>query len=269
MARSRRRRKGGSSAALQVLAGLAIAGLLGATGGGLYWLYTAQQGNAIDEASLCPSGGAVGHLAILVDTTDPISLSQLQAARQRIERKIADAPFGTRVSFSTVSPNLDLRDDAFFSMCKPQAGADASILTQNPAMIEARFQAEFAGPVSNVMNALLSVPEAPNSPIMESAQEFASRIPGFSSIDVPRELVLLSDLMQHSATFSFYRGDNWEGFASMGGPTRFGSNFRDASVSVLRIPRLPDRTAIVDDFWVRYFDAQGFKNIHYTQLGDL
>lgn len=175
----------------------------------------------------------------------------------------------TRISFSTVNPNNTTRQDTFFSMCKPQSGKEANMLTQNPRLIEDRFQTEFANPVQDAMDALLSVQEADSSPIMESAQEFVARISGFAVSDAPRELVLMSDLVQHSDVFSFFRGDSWETFSKAGGPARFGSSFEGATVTVLRIPRLPERAAAIDDFWVRYFDAQGFKRVRVIRMGDL
>lgn len=269
MARNRRRRRAEGGVLGVIFAGFAIVAMVGSTGAIFYWSYAQSQVPEIDESSLCPRTGPTGHLAILVDTTDPMPLTQLEAARQHIERKIAEAAVHTRISFATVNPDIDTRGGAFFSMCKPQSGGDASILTQNPQMVEARFHAEFAGPVSEAMSALLRVSEAQSSPIMESAQEFAARIPGFAVGQVPRELVLMSDLVQHSDTFSFFRGGDWNSFAAAGGPDRFGSAYDGANVTVLRIPRLPERTAIIDDFWVRYFDAQGFNDIRVKRLGDL
>ena len=269
MVRNRRRRRGEGGALGVVLAGLAIVAMIGVAGLVFFWSYFSSQGPRIDEASLCPETGPTAHLAILVDTTDPMSLTLLEAARQQIERKIEEAAVHTRISFATVNPDMETRGDAFFSMCKPQSGKDASILTQNPDIVEEGFRTGFADPVSGAMGALLRVPEAQGSPIMESIQEFAARIPGFAVTEVPRELVLMSDLMQHSDNFSFYRGGDWKSFASARGPTRFGSAYDGATVTVLRIPRLPERAEIIDDFWVRYFDAQGFDDIRVTRLGDL
>jgi hypothetical protein len=269
MARNRRRKRRSGGVLVPFAAVLGIAGLTAAMAGAYYYVYVGSLGPVIDEATLCPENGPEAHLAILVDTTDPMSLTQLEAARQQIERKIAEVAVHTRISFSTVNPSGTIRKETFFSMCKPQTGEEASVITQNPRLIEERFQAEFAEPVQEAMDALLSVPEAESSPIMEAAQEFGARIPGFAITDVPRELVLMSDLVQHSEIFSFFRGDDWESFSNAGGPARFGSAFEGAIVMMLRIPRLPERTAAIDDFWVRYFDAQGFERVRVTRMGDL
>lgn len=268
MARRKKRRRG-SSALAPIAAVLGIGLVAAAMAGTYYFAYRDTQKPAVSEIDLCPVDGHEPHLAILVDTTDPVTLTQLELARQHIEDKIGDAAIETRISFATVDPDGSIRQDNFFSMCKPEAGADVSILTKNPRLVEERFQSEFAEPIHAALDRLLRVPEASSSPIMEATQELAARIPGFAVSDAPRELLIMSDLVQHSEVFSFIRGDDWQSFVKSGGPTRFGSAFKGAAVSVLRVPRMPDRAAAIDDFWVRYFDAQGFGRVRVTQLGDL
>ena len=218
---------------------------------------------------LCPVEGPVAHLAILLDTTDPLTRTHLQRARQIIEGEIDAAATGTRVSFSTVNPDSGVRQSAFFSICKPPSGREASQFTENPRMIQDRFKAEFLDPVETALSSLLTIPEAASSPIMEGIQEFASRIPEFTTTDSPRELVIMSDLMQHSTSFSFYRGENWKSFADADGTARFGFAFSNASIKILWIPRVVEKTAVVDDFWVRYLMMQGFDSTEVITIGDL
>jgi len=267
MARRRSRKAGGAGGA--IAGGMMIVLALLAMIGVGYLLFLRAEAPQIDGETLCPVDGPVAHLGILVDTTGPLSLTQLQSARQRIEGAIEAAEVGTRISFSTVNPDGEIRSVAFFSMCKPAAGEDANMLYENPRLVQEQFLADFAMPVSEALDNLLRVPEAESSPIMESAQEFAAMIPGFASDDMPRDLLLVSDLMQHSETFSFFRGGDWESFAASGGPSRFGESFNGATVHVLRIPRMSDRAAVIDDFWVRYFDAQGFDEVRVERIGDL
>lgn len=269
MAGAKRRKRRDGRVFAPIVALLGIIGLAATMVGTYAFVYKTSTAIAVDEHTLCPKAGPVAHLAIIVDTTDPLSPTQLEAARQQIDFKIANAAVKTRISFSTVDPDQSTRQATFFSMCKPPSGEDASILTQNPRMIEERFQAEFAKPVQDAMKVLMGVPESDSSPIMESTQEFATRIPGFTVTDVPRELLIMSDLVQHSDNFSFYRGDDWERFSKGGGPARFGNSFEGASVTVLRIPRLSESASIIDDFWHRYFNAQGFQFVRVKTIGDL
>ncbi len=221
------------------------------------------------DGDLCPADGPVAHLAILLDTTDPLVPAQHQRTRQILDMKIADVPVGTRVSFSTVNPDPGIRERAFRSVCKPPSEDDVSILTENPRMVQERYQEQFLDPIDDAISRLLKVPEAASSPIMESLQEFASRIRGFTTTDRPRELVIMSDLMQHSPAFSFYRGEDWNSFYHANGPERFGLAFSNAAITVLRLPRVVDMAPVVDDFWVRYLMLQGFGDINVISVGDL
>lgn len=264
----RRSRKASNTAGSLAGIGLVLIAVSALSGLG-YYLFLGPKAPQLNTDTLCPESGPTAHLAILVDTTDPLSLTELQGARQRIEGAIAVAEIGTRISFSTVSSNETIRNEVFFSLCKPAAREDANILNENPRLVQERFQYAFVAPLNRALDKLLNVPVSDTSPIMESTQEFGARIPGFSTDTVPRQLLIVSDLIQHSDAFSFFRGGTWESFSASGGPNRFGESFNSSTVRVLRIPRLPDRTAVVDDFWVQYFEAQGFNRVQVEQIGDL
>ena len=247
---------------LMILVALGVLGMIG------FYSFKLSRDPGLTE-ELCPADGPRAHLAILVDTTDPLTLTHLQRTRQILDAKIGAAPVGTRVSFSTVNPDSGVRQSAFFSICKPPSKEDASPLTANPRMVHEQYEAAFEKPVEATLRRLLTIPEAPSSPIMEGLQEFASRIPEFATTDRPRELVIMSDLMQHSASFSFYRGGTWKSFSNANGPERFGLAFSDVDITILRIPRVVEKVEVVDDFWARYLMAQGFDSVEITTIGDL
>lgn len=264
MARRRRRARGrgGSSGGTALGVVLIVAAL--AAFAGLGWvLVDRASAPGIDAASLCPEDGPSGHLAILIDTTDPVSVTQLTAARARLDRLIEDAPVDTRVSLATVGADAA----PVRSLCKPPV--DASALTGNPRLAAERYAEEFLTPVAGTLDALLAVPTADSSPILEALQRFLAGIPGFSDPATPRAVVLLSDLVQHSDVFSFYRGDDWQSFRASGGTERLARSLDGATVRILRLPRPAAPKPAIDDFWVRYLDAQGAARVLPETLGDL
>ncbi|PWJ18337.1 hypothetical protein [Jannaschia seohaensis] len=255
--RSRRRGGAGKTVVGVLLIAVALAGF-----GGLGWmLWDRAQAPGLDAATLCPADGPVGHLAILIDTTDPISPTQLARARAEITREIAAAPDFTRVSLATVSGAAT----PVRSLCKPPR--DASALTANPRLVAERYEAEFLAPVAQALDGLLAVPEADSSPIIEALQRFLAAIPGWG--EAPARVVLVTDLVQHSEVFSFYRGGDWDSFRASGGADRLARNLDGAEVAILRFPRPAAPRAAVEDFWVRYLDAQGAARVSPTVLGDL
>ena len=269
MARTRRRRRGKNSTGKNVLGILLIGVVISAFSVLGIYAFIESQKPGYDPKSLCPENGVNGHLAILVDTTDPISMTQLQAARQLILEKIENVAPGTRVSFSTVSPEREVRSSAFYTMCKPQSKEDANFWTQNAKLIKEQYDEKFISPVKRSLNDLLMAEGASFSPIMESLQEFITSIPGFLTDGASKELIIFSDLIQHTDTHSFYRNLSWESFESDGSASRLSRNFFGAKVTVLKVPSSATNVSIVDDFWVRYFNAQGFDDVEPRIIGNL
>lgn len=268
MARRRRPRRRRSRGGITILIGAGLIVVALAAFGGIGWaLWRATDGPAIDEASLCPETGPAGQLAILLDTTDPVAPAQLRTARAQVERLVTEAPDFTRVSFATVSPEQGVREESFRSLCKPPS--DASALTGNPRLVAERYDETFLDPVTAHLDALLAIPTAESSPIVEALAEFLAAIPGFRTGEGPREVVLVSDLVQHSDVLSFYRGGDWASFAAAGNVERLSGALDGAEVRILRLPRPEAPAEVVDDFWVRYLDAQGAARVRTTVLGDL
>jgi hypothetical protein len=121
--------------------------------------------------------------------------------------------------------------------------------------------------VAEALDGLLAAPEADSSPIMEALQRFLAAIPGWN--EAPARVVLVTDLVQHSDVFSFYRGGDWESFRASGAADRLARSLDGVEVAILRFPRPAVSQATVDDFWVRYLDAQGAARVSPTVLGDL
>lgn len=117
---------------------------------------------------------------------------------------------------------------------------------------------------------------ATRAPIMESLQALVAETPLLveqaSRTDRRgRQVVIVSDMLQNSEIVSFYRGQAWPDFQASRDFARMGRNLHGVAVDILRLPR--DEPAIrdpnaIDDFWVRYFDAQG-ASLRTRTIGDL
>jgi hypothetical protein len=98
--------------------------------------------------------------------------------------------------------------------CTPGSAADANPIMQNPKMIEAAWQNDFYAPlIETVENAMIE-DRQPSSPITEAIYAIADRA-DFQEGREQRRIVLVSDLMQHSEGFSFYKvGADYDAFLS-------------------------------------------------------
>ena len=246
------------------------AAIIAAIGGVV--LVQSFKGEAVDDR-LCPkNSGPVAGLAVLLDLTDALNPVQHKRLRGLLDKRIADAEQGTLIAVGAVRADASERD-ADFARCKPATGEKANELYQNPRLIEERYRKEFLEPFEAIVSAMLDSPAANRSPIMESLQALLVSAPGFVDASYPRRVIIVSDLIQNSEAFSFYRGDSWRRFVRSQDAERLAGRLRGVEVEICRIPRPGAKIdkAAVDDFWVNYLDRAAASRILTSTcpLGDL
>ena len=230
------------------------------------------KGEEIDDR-LCPkASGPVAGLAVLLDLTDSLNPVQHKRLRGLLDSRIEDGRQGTLIAVGAVRADASERD-ADFARCKPATGEKANELYQNPRMIEERYRKEFLEPFEAIVSAMLGSPAADRSPIMESLQALLVSAPGFVDASYPRRVIVVTDLIQNSEAFSFYRGDTWRRFVRSQDAERLAGRLQGVEVEICRIPRPGSRIdkAAVDDFWANYFDRAGASRVRTSTcpLGDL
>ncbi len=272
MARRRRGRPGRRKSGWIDKAGwLAVVVTILALVGGVLAI-SLDEPEGVDEM-LCPKdrGPATG-LAIFLDLTDPLNTVQHKRLREILNRRIADAVPETLIAVGAVQTDAGKRG-ADFASCKPRQGKQARVLDENERMIEERYQEQFRRPLDAIISSMLRSPEANSSPIMESLQALLVSAPGFVDAKYSRRIIIASDLLQHSAAFSFYRGDTWDTFVRSSNAQRLSGRLKGVEVEICRVPRPNARMdkAEVDNFWVNYFERAGASRILTSTcpLGDL
>ncbi len=266
----RRSSRGGGWGALPYVIGAIIA--VGVLVAALYLKGQTEDQMAVDPETLCPvSTGPVAMTVILFDLTDPLTPAQSKQLTQYLDHEIANAATGTEFTMGVV------REDpadwgATEPLCKPRTGGDVSQLTQNVRLVTQRYQERFLIPVSDKIQRMISATAAKQSPIMEALQTLIADTPDFLTYGGPRKVIVVSDLLQHSEAMSFYRGDDWQSFANSAGYKRLGKTLNGADVSIFAVPREVAKIkdpAVIEDFWLRYFDVQGSHLPTFKNLGDL
>lgn len=228
------------------------------------------EGGKINEATLCHSSGATNVTSVLLDLTDPLSTTQQARLKTILANEVEASTEDTMIALGVVSED-PARWGAMFAKCKPASGSDANGLYENPAIIEARYDEEFIKPIQATLQAMLNGDVENQSPIMEALQSLISETPDFTRIRGHRKIIIVSDMLQHSDTLSFYRRQGWDYFADQNGERRLAGNLTGVSVEILRIPRagkIPPKE-ITEGFWTRYFDKQGTRPPLVSSLGDL
>jgi hypothetical protein len=249
-----------------------IAAVIAIAGGVFFYGNRAAEASAVDPDTLCPrSSGPTSIAVILIDLTDPLTETQRLQLRENLNKEITQAEIGTLFSLGVVSDDAE-KLGSQIAVCKPQSEIDANGLIQNPTDIGRRYQQKFLLPLNSALDEMMTASEAKQSPIMESLQRLVATTPSFLTFSGPRKLILVSDLLQNSDVLSFYRGDDWEFFRSSKHFERLAKTLDDAAVSIYAIPRPSVHkvdSAVVEDFWARYFDFEGSRPPSFERLGDL
>jgi hypothetical protein len=246
-----------------VVYGTLIAALLLGGGGTAYYFGAgpgAQKMIALDEALCRTDQPLSAHRAILVDTTDVLSGDERNRVREVLNREEADARPYEKVSVFSVEAATPYAPKRLFAGCAPKKAADASPITENPAMYASVWKRKFAKPLDNAMATEMGAGPQAHSPIIESLWAI-SRMYDFDSGVAHRRIVIASDMLQNSADFSQYRGAT--GFAAYA-HTEFGRlhmpNLAGVDVEIVYFVR-PETIRLQTQkhlrFWTEFFRAAG------------
>lgn len=260
MARRRHRRQRTAAFGIFVF----IAAVLGVVGYGAWRL---TQPVDYDPQTLCLiSEESPPHMAVLLDKTDSYSERQAERIANLVRRSARDLEVGERFSMFELDERGRMDPEGSFSMCNPGRGDQVSALYNNPAQVEAAYRDQFEAPLDAIMATLIAPREAPQSPVVEAIARLA--LTDAFDESVPRRRVLvISDMLQNSDTFSIYGGGGALPLG-MAGPEeaadaivrQFGDRLDGVEVEVRLIPRerYEDlQRGALRQYWEDLFDALG------------
>ena len=192
-----------------------------------------------DPKTLCRSEGPSAITAILLDRTDsfmPTTKSDLETRIWNLLDKIEE---NHEISLFAVDPTHGGSLDPIIKVCSPGDPENVDHLTQSEAIIRRNWQQKFRAPLEEELRKLLTNKEAKSSPIMESVQSVA--IKHFQSTkrrDVPRRLIIVSDLLQNSDAISFYKNQpDFERFHGSPQARWLNPDLRDVEIELWLIQR--------------------------------
>jgi hypothetical protein len=243
MVRSVRKRRKRAQDRLGVALIVVVALLI--AGGVAGYVYLEQTRVALDETTLCPKDGARSLTVVLVDRTDPLTTVQRTALRKRLEEiKDGVARYGALQIYS-VEPIGETLLRPVVDLCNPGRGADIDPKFGNPGLVERKWRERFEAPIEALLDELMKTHEADSSPIMESIQSIAvSTLRGNAGADIPRQLVIASDMLQHTAGYSHYQEAlPFEEFRKSDYYRRFQADLRGVEIAIIYIRRDTRRAA--------------------------
>lgn len=198
------------------------------------------------------------HTVLLIDQSDPFNPNDLGWVYEFVDAEARTLPKYGRLTVMTPNADTPYEPKVIFVACSPGSAAEANPVFQNPRMIEQTWQSDFYKPLIAKVEGALTDTRQPSSPLSEALYSIADRA-DFQESAPHRRIVLVSDLMQHSDGFSFYRlGADYDAYlASKLAETR--PKMKDVEVVARIVPRqiydLP--MADVKAFWRAYFTEAG------------
>lgn len=204
--------------------------------------------------------------AILVDTTDRLSVLQRNDIADKLQDRIDKTPDGGEVALYTVGPIDDKLLTAEADVCNPGSGNDENPLYGNARLMKQRWKRIFANKLRNVLEALLSSSDSTTSPIMESLQSISVGLFEKERYDgVPKNLIIVSDMVQNTSGFSQYRNDvSFRKFEADPYYLQVRPELENVNVSILYVRRTATRriqTPEHIEFWRDYFTDSGVTSL--------
>lgn len=281
MARNRktRKRRSKSSGLGSIFAIFgAILVLTALIGAGAYLAINTEDEVALDE-NLCPTEGARGTIAILLDTTDELA----QVTKTEIKSKILEIQSTLPRFYRTTVYTLDedgLKREPLASICNPgrldqMDSLAREGLTANPAMIQRKYN-EFENTISNAIAQVFQKQfEAAQSPLLSSMQELSSLLTTPIEIDAEKykagrnEIIFVSDFLEHTDVFSNYRtGIDINSFKNSRATEKFGRSYQDTDINVLMVRRNKNDFSTLElaNFWATVFKQEFNSDIKSLQI---
>ncbi len=198
------------------------------------------------------------HTILLIDQSDPFNPNDLDWVRELVDEEARSLPKYGKLTIMTPNAADPYSPKVLYAACSPGNASAANPITQNPKMIEQAWQKKFYAPlIERVEGALLDTRQ-PSSPLTEAIYTISDRA-DFQDGNEGRRVVMVSDLMQHSDGFSFYKlGADYEAYLeSKLAETK--PHMEGVQVVARIVPRqiydLP--VADVKSFWRSYFTDAG------------
>jgi hypothetical protein len=205
--RPRRRSSSPGELRKHLLGGALAVLALGTLAAGAYVYATAARPPALDASSLCPLDGPRSITVVLLDSTDDIQ----DIAKREVKSALLDMaetlPAYGLLEMRLLDPN-SRGGKSIFARCNPGDGSGLSEYTANPRLAKKRWMEGFRQPLEAALDAGFHPAPGKTSPIMETVQRIAvDRFTGRAADDVPKSLVLVSDMLEHEGDYSQYSGD--------------------------------------------------------------
>ncbi len=242
--------------------------LLGAVG--LYaWMQFGEP--ATDPDTFCPVNGASALTVIAIDATDPFDAVQKREIDNRVRTLLGQMERGHRLDIYTMDAGRQTLASRVFSKCNPGQATRLDQVAGQPTRVERIYREEFAAAITQALEVTIEAGAANQSPIVESVRAIAADALGDVAGSVPRRLIIVSDLVQHSDIYSMFRSGvgQFDDFSRSANYAAAQTNLRRADVELVVIlrpeyARFQNRALI--QWWEEYIRANDGRLADFVRI---
>jgi hypothetical protein len=206
-----------------------------------------------DPRTLCPLSGIAAATLVIVDKTDPVSVGQLHGVLDAIdgERKLLEQGAKMVILVLEQDGGGAVSARPILSLCNP--GSEANPLYQNPGRVLTQYNESFLAPLEKALRSIARQGSAPISPIAHAIRQ-ALADKDLSAVRRGK-LILISDLLEHTAQGSAYNGTFTAGTLEKILTPEASALLRKFSVKILllRRPHFEREQRAAKDIWFGYF----------------
>jgi hypothetical protein len=249
-----------------ILGAVLLVAAVSLAGGGFYAMHSLKQ-KRFDPETLCPIKGAKAITLILIDKTDPLTVAEQARIRSRTAAERDAAQRGDRITIKLLRQKDGANEtvlDTIADLCNP--GADANPLFENLKRVAARYQNAFAGPMDTALASVSGASSAPVSPIAQAIHTSVEAVAGRGGLRL--KLILITDLMEHTAEASAYSGTLNDAALRRLIPQGTQAHLKEAEVQIMLLarPRQIKQQEAAIAVWRRFFETVSGRAPHFERL---
>jgi hypothetical protein len=161
-----------------------------------------------DKVTNCRSDGFLPRdTVILIDATEAVSEAQFEDLSNQLKLIVSDSTIYERFTIYFLRDEPD-RFQPKLTVCDPGTGENLSSATNNLRKLKKTWKESFEAPLKNSIDGLDEVSPSTSSPIMEMIKYVGLRT--FARSNSPdKRLILVSDMVEHTDSYSQYRNRNF------------------------------------------------------------
>lgn len=234
----------------------------------LWWFVDGRDklAHRISQVTLCPIGKdghekPNGHVVLLVDKTDVLGFTQNKAFLELLNEFVVGkrVPEGTLLSVFVLGQDYKDTPEPIFQKCNPGDGSHLNTLFASPDSIKKSFSEKYQAALQLLPEQMTATTASDYSPIFEMLQMVSLNLKK-NDVDGPRELYIVSDMLQNTKDISFFNMNaiNYDLFKKSPIFSSLSSDMKNVDVNIYYLLLRPDlQTLRLNNFWEFYFKDMG------------